>query len=160
MPSLETAWQDVDRSFERFCLTAGIGAIKQMLCDDAQQLTGAPPRAPRIRCGHGLERGPGDTAGGTIAFEVEDLDRLMSDLNGNLIEGRKPPFPVPVSRRGSAPRRCGPPSIFFWLTGKDKGSLAAVPRPPPSIAPLGGTWNVRPAARCGYRAAPGSRSYN
>jgi hypothetical protein len=35
------AWQDVDSSFERFCLTAGIGAIEQMLCDDAQQLAGA-----------------------------------------------------------------------------------------------------------------------
>src|ERR1044071_9807964 len=42
VPSLETAWQDVDRSFERFCLTAGIGAIEQMLRDDAQQLTGTP----------------------------------------------------------------------------------------------------------------------
>jgi hypothetical protein len=31
VPSLEMAWQDVDRSFERFCLTAGIGAIEQML---------------------------------------------------------------------------------------------------------------------------------
>src|SRR4029077_18637528 len=40
VPSLETAWQDVDSSFERFCLTAGIGAIEQMLCDDAQQLAG------------------------------------------------------------------------------------------------------------------------
>ena len=29
VPSLETAWQDVDGSFERFCLTAGIGAIEQ-----------------------------------------------------------------------------------------------------------------------------------
>jgi len=36
VPSLETAWQDVDSSFERFCLTAGIGAIKQMLCEEAQ----------------------------------------------------------------------------------------------------------------------------
>jgi hypothetical protein len=36
VPSLETAWQDVDSSFERFCLTAGIGAIEQMLCEDAQ----------------------------------------------------------------------------------------------------------------------------
>jgi hypothetical protein len=27
VPSIETAWQDVDSSFERFCLTAGIGAI-------------------------------------------------------------------------------------------------------------------------------------
>jgi hypothetical protein len=36
VPSLETAWQDVDSSFERFCLTAGIGTIEQMLCEDAQ----------------------------------------------------------------------------------------------------------------------------
>ena len=42
VPSLETARQDVDSSFERFCLTAGIGAIEQMLCEDAQQLAGAP----------------------------------------------------------------------------------------------------------------------
>ena len=41
VPSLEIAWQDVDSSFERFCLTAGIGAIEQMLCEDAQQLAGA-----------------------------------------------------------------------------------------------------------------------
>jgi len=34
VPSLETAWQDADSSFERFCLTAGIGAIEQMLCED------------------------------------------------------------------------------------------------------------------------------
>ena len=27
VPSIETAWQDVDSSFERFCLTAGIGAM-------------------------------------------------------------------------------------------------------------------------------------
>ncbi len=42
VPSLQTAWQDVDSSFERFCLTAGIGAIEQMLREDAQQLAGAP----------------------------------------------------------------------------------------------------------------------
>ena len=42
VPSLQTAWQDVDGSFERFCLTAGIGAIEQMLREDAQQLAGAP----------------------------------------------------------------------------------------------------------------------
>ena len=41
VPSLEMAWQDVDSSFERFCLTAGIGAVEQMLCADAQQLAGA-----------------------------------------------------------------------------------------------------------------------
>jgi hypothetical protein len=37
-PSLEMAWRDVDSSFERFCLTAGIGALEQMLREDAQQL--------------------------------------------------------------------------------------------------------------------------
>jgi hypothetical protein len=37
VPNLEMAWQDVDSSFERFCLTVGIGAIEQMLCEDAQQ---------------------------------------------------------------------------------------------------------------------------
>ena len=41
VPSLETAWQDVDSSFERFCLTAGIRAIEQMLREDARQLAGA-----------------------------------------------------------------------------------------------------------------------
>src|ERR1039457_3449936 len=33
---LAAAWRDVDSSFERFCLTPGIGAIEQMLCEDAQ----------------------------------------------------------------------------------------------------------------------------
>src|SRR6516162_278412 len=42
VPSLETAWQDVDSSFERFCLTAGIEAVEQMLCEDAQYLAGKP----------------------------------------------------------------------------------------------------------------------
>jgi hypothetical protein len=42
VPSLEMAWQDVDSSFERFCLTAGIGAIEQMLCEDAQRLAVTP----------------------------------------------------------------------------------------------------------------------
>jgi len=40
VPMLEAAWRDVDSSFERFCLTAGIGAIEQMLCEDAQRLAG------------------------------------------------------------------------------------------------------------------------
>ena len=52
VPSLETAWQDVDRSFERFCLTAGNGANEQMLCEDAQQLAGAPHSRGGGRVGH------------------------------------------------------------------------------------------------------------
>ena len=43
MPGLEAAWQDVDISFDRFCLVAGIGAMEQVLREDAQRLTG--PRA-------------------------------------------------------------------------------------------------------------------
>lgn len=34
VPSLEAAWRDVGSSFERFYLTAGIGAVEQMLCED------------------------------------------------------------------------------------------------------------------------------
>jgi putative transposase len=52
VPSLETAWQDVDSSFARFYLTAGIGAIEQMLCEDAQQLAGAPYNRSGGRVGH------------------------------------------------------------------------------------------------------------
>jgi hypothetical protein len=38
----EMAWRDVDSSFERSCLTAGIEALEQLLREDVQQLTGAP----------------------------------------------------------------------------------------------------------------------
>src|SRR4051794_429223 len=51
VPSLEAAWRDVDSSFERFCLTAGIGAIEQMLCEDAQRLAG-PRHSRGERGGH------------------------------------------------------------------------------------------------------------
>ena len=47
VPSLKGAWQDVDSSFERFCLTAGIEAMEQMLCDYAQRFAG--PRHSRSR---------------------------------------------------------------------------------------------------------------
>ena len=69
MPSLETAWQDVDTSFERFCLTAGIGAIEQMLCEDAQQLAGAPHSRGGGRVGHrwGRTRGKIGFHGGKVA---------------------------------------------------------------------------------------------
>ena len=51
VPGLEAAWRDVDSSFERFCLTAGIGAIEQMLCEDAQRLAG-PRHSRGERAGH------------------------------------------------------------------------------------------------------------
>ena len=69
VPCLEMAWQDVDRSFERFCLTAGIGAIEQMLCEDAQQLAGAPHSRGGSRVGHrwGRTKGKIGFHGGKIA---------------------------------------------------------------------------------------------
>ena len=70
VPSLETAWQDVERSFERFCLRAGIGAIEQMLCEDAQRLAGAPPHSRGGgRVGHrwGRTRGKIGFHGGKVA---------------------------------------------------------------------------------------------
>ena len=69
VPSLEMAWQDVDSSFERFCLAAGIGAIEQMLCADAQQLAGTPHSRGGIRVGHrwGRTKGKIGFHGGNVA---------------------------------------------------------------------------------------------
>src|SRR6266436_5164336 len=68
-PSIESAWQDVDSSFERFCLTAGIGAIEQMLCEDARQLAGEPHSRGGGRVGHrwGLTKGKIGFHGGKVA---------------------------------------------------------------------------------------------
>ena len=63
VPSLETAWQDVHSSFERFCLTAGIGALEEMLREDAERLAG--PRHGRNRERAGRRWG---TTGGKIGF--------------------------------------------------------------------------------------------
>jgi putative transposase len=66
--SLQTAWEDVNSSFERFCLTAGIGAIERMLCEDAQQLTGAPHSRGGSRVGHrwGITKGKIGFHGGKV----------------------------------------------------------------------------------------------
>jgi putative transposase len=68
VPSLEVAWQDVDSSVERFCLTAGIGAIERMLCEDAEQLAGAPHSRGGGRVGHrwGRTRGKIGFHGGKV----------------------------------------------------------------------------------------------
>jgi putative transposase len=67
--NLQSAWQDVDSSFERFCLTAGIGAIEQMLCDDAQQLAGSPYSRGEHRRGQrwGATKGKIGFHGGKVA---------------------------------------------------------------------------------------------
>jgi transposase-like protein len=69
VPNLKLAWQDVHRSFERFCLTAGIGAIEQMLCEDAQRLAGAPHSRGGGRAGQrwGRTKGKIGFHGGKVA---------------------------------------------------------------------------------------------
>jgi putative transposase len=59
----------VNSSFERFCLTAGVGAIEQMLCEDAQQLAGAPHSRGGSRVGHrwGRTKGKIGFHGGNVA---------------------------------------------------------------------------------------------
>ena len=74
VPSLETAWQDVDSSFERFCLTAGIGAIEQMLCEDARQLAGAPH--------HRAEAGSATAGAGPRERSVSMVARLPCIARG------------------------------------------------------------------------------
>jgi putative transposase len=67
--NLETAWQDVDSSFERFCLTAGIGAIEQKLRDDAERLAGGRHSRGGGRLGHRWGRTQGKIGfhGGKVA---------------------------------------------------------------------------------------------
>lgn len=60
---LQQAWQDVEGSFERFCLVAGIGAMEQMLGEDAARLTG--PRHGRGAARTGQRWG---TTKGKIGF--------------------------------------------------------------------------------------------
>jgi len=69
VPSLEAAWRDVDSSFDRFCLTAGIEAMEQMLCEDAQRLAGPRHGRGRERAGHrwGTTKGPIGFHGGKVA---------------------------------------------------------------------------------------------
>src|SRR6185369_1708730 len=56
-------------SFERFCLTAGIGAIERMLCADVQQLAGLPHSRDGGRVGHrwGQTKGKIGFHGGNVA---------------------------------------------------------------------------------------------
>ena len=90
VPSLETAWQDVDTSFERFCLTAGIGAIEQMLRDDAQQLTGAPYGRGEHRVGHrwGMTKGKIGFHGGKVAVHRPRV-RSTPDVKSSCRPGRR-----------------------------------------------------------------------
>jgi putative transposase len=61
----------VDSSFERFCLTAGIGAIEQMLCGDARRLAGALHSRGGGRVGHrwGMTKGKIGFHGGKVVVQ-------------------------------------------------------------------------------------------
>jgi putative transposase len=69
MPGLEETWQDVNISFERFCLTAGIEAMEQMLREDAERVAGARHSRGRERAGRrwGATSGKIGFHGGTVA---------------------------------------------------------------------------------------------
>jgi putative transposase len=79
--NLGTAWQDVDSSFERFCLTAGIGAIEQMLRDDAERLAGAWHSRGGGRLGHrwGQTQGKIGFHGGKVAVHRPRVRSFDSD---------------------------------------------------------------------------------
>lgn len=87
VPGLEAAWQDVDSSFERFCLTAGVEAMEQMLREDAQRLTGPRHSRGRERAGHrwGATKGKIGFHGGKV---VVHRPRVRSG------EGREVPLPT------------------------------------------------------------------
>jgi hypothetical protein len=71
MPGLEAAWHDVDISFDRFCLVAGIGAMEQVLREDAQRLTGPRHGRGGGRIGHrwGMTKGKIGFHGGNVAVQ-------------------------------------------------------------------------------------------
>ena len=60
---LERAWEDVAASFERFCLTAGTAALRQMMEQDAAELCG-----PRHGRGGGRRAHRWGHTGGKLGF--------------------------------------------------------------------------------------------
>lgn len=85
-PRLETAWDDVHISFERFCLTAGIEALEQMLGDDAERLAGPRHGRKTERAGRrwGATTGKIGFHGGTVEVRRPRIRSLA---------GREVPLP-------------------------------------------------------------------
>ena len=63
---------------------------------------------------------PSDTAGGTIAFEVEDLDRLMTDLKGKGVTFKSDVIHSPVCRMAC----WSPPPRRASTSADDQGAEA------------------------------------
>jgi len=83
---METTWQDVRSSFERFCLTAGVAALEQMLREDAEQLAG--PRHSRNAERAGRRWG---AAKGKIGFHGGKVDVRRPRLRS--LAGHEVPLP-------------------------------------------------------------------
>ena len=94
-PSLETAWEDVHISFERFCLTAGIGALEQMLREDAERLAG--PRHGRNPERAGRRWG---AAKGKIGFHGGKVEVRRPRLRS--LAGHEVPLPSTAPRGAAA----------------------------------------------------------
>jgi putative transposase len=82
--------QGVKSSFECCCLTAGVGALEQMLCEGAEQVAGAPHSRSEGRVGHrwGLTKGKIGFHGGRVTVHrprvrsYEGQEVQSADLDG------------------------------------------------------------------------------
>ena len=90
-PSLKAAWQDVDISFDRFCLVAGIGAMEQVLREDAQRLTGPRHGRGGGRVGHrwGMTKGKIGFHGGNVAVQRPGV-HAMTAMRSSCRAGQRP----------------------------------------------------------------------
>ena len=84
--SMETAWQDVRSSFERFCLTAGVAVLEQMLGEDAERFAGPRHSSNPERAG----RRWGATTG-KIGFHGGKVDVRRPRIRS--LAGREVPLP-------------------------------------------------------------------
>jgi putative transposase len=68
---IERAWEDAAASFERFCLTAGIATLAEMMERDAAELCGGRHSGPGDRRGYRWGRTAGKLGfhGGKVAIE-------------------------------------------------------------------------------------------
>jgi transposase-like protein len=68
---VQSAWEDVGSSFDRFCLTAGIASLTEMMAEDAERLCGGRHERGSGRRGHrwGTSRGMAAYHGGKVPVE-------------------------------------------------------------------------------------------
>ena len=148
VPGLEAAWQDVDSSFDRFCLVAGIGAMEQVLREDAQRLTGPRHGRGGGRVGQrwGMTKGKIGFHGGNLAVQ---RPRVRS-YSGHEVE-------LPSWTAAQAEDWLGRWAMNLMLingrrasSGALYGCLRAIYRPLPATAPRNrrrraGSWRCRPS---------------